>query len=193
MVRPRFTELRQTIHRSREVAWGVDVGDEGRVDFHFDDVEVGVGAVEGERAVGEALLEQGKGGLRPGAGQRAGLRDRGVPARLAEQAHELRVIRGQSTGRNTATSWVAARSPATTPAIGARTSAASSSTSNGSSPALPTTSTSSHASASTRRPRSCSVSPSSSISAFGEPKRLLAPPTSRTPVSARRATARCRC
>ena len=33
---------------------------------------------------------------------------------------------------------------------------------------------------------------SSCASAFGEPKRLLAPPTSRTPVSARRATAPCR-
>jgi hypothetical protein len=60
---------------------------------------------------------------------------------------------GQSTGRKTQTSVRAARSPATTPAIGARMSEPSSRTGNGSGNAsqrFPTAMRSSHASPSTR-------------------------------------------
>src|SRR6266516_4768676 len=101
------------------------------------------------------------------------------------------VTSGASTGRKTATSFAAARSPATTPAIEARTPVPSSVTSNGksSSPCLPTASRSSQASPSTRHARSASVSPSRLARAFGDPNRRLAPPTSRTPVSLRLATA----
>ena len=64
-----------------------------------------------------------------------------------------------STGITTATSCAAARRPATSPAIGARTSVPSSSTSNGSSySCLPTAIRSSHASPSIRHARSASVS-----------------------------------
>ena len=96
------------------------------------------------------------------------------------------VTRGTSTGSATTVSCAAARSPATRPWTGARPAAPSSRTANGSrpssSPALPTTSTSSQASTSSRCPRSASVSPLNCASAFGDPNRSDAPPTSSTPV-----------
>jgi hypothetical protein len=75
------------------------------------------------------------------------------------------------------------RKPATTPAIGALTSMPSSRTSNGSGgvSAFPTAIRSSHHRR-LRHPRSASVVMPSDASAFGEPNRRLAPPTSRMPV-----------
>ena len=71
-----------------------------------------------------------------------------------------------------------------TPKTGARSSEPSSSTGNGrssASSALPTASTSSQTSLSVRHARSASVSPRNDASAFGEPNRSDAPPTSSTP------------
>ncbi len=92
---------------------------------------------------------------------------------------------GQSTGRKTTTSFAASASAAIMPAAGCLTDDPSSRIENGSpssSAAFPTASRSSHASPSVRHPRSASVSPRNPASAFEEPKRRLAPPTSRTPV-----------
>src|SRR5579884_5200 len=91
---------------------------------------------------------------------------------------------GMSTGTTTARSWVAARRPTAIAATGPVPGSAS--------PSPPTTTRSSHASPSMRHARSSSVSPPKRASAFGDPKRLLAPPTSRIPVSPRSATAPCR-
>ncbi len=56
-------------------------------------------AIERERPLAKALLEQGERGFRPRARQRAGLRHRGVPARGAEGRNELgrhtRTVDGQ--------------------------------------------------------------------------------------------------
>ena len=106
----------------------------------------------------------------------------------AARARRLRsVTSGQSTGRHTQTSVRATRSAATSPASGARTSAPSSCTGKGNlSPSfvLPTASRSSKADPSRCHARSASVSPRKRARAFGEPNRLLAPPTRRTPVTA---------
>ena len=97
----------------------------------------------------EAALEDRERALRPRAGERACLRDRGVAAGVAEVEQELWASRaGSRPAARRVTSCDAARRPATTPAIGARTSVASSISGNGksSSPAFPTAIRSSHAS-----------------------------------------------
>ena len=95
-----------------------------------------------------------------------------------------------STGTTTATSCVAFRSPAAIAATGPVPS--SPSAGNGSLSLRPTAIVSAQTSPSKLHARSASVSPSNCASAFGDPKRLLAPPTSRIPVSPRSATAPCR-
>ena len=70
--------------------WGCRRRRRGPGRLALDDVELGIRAVEGERALCEALLEQRERSLRPRAWQRARLRDRCVAAGLAELAQELR-------------------------------------------------------------------------------------------------------
>ncbi len=57
VVRPRVTEVRANDSQGGEVARGVDVCDEGWVDLHLHDVEVGVRAIERERPFPQAPLE----------------------------------------------------------------------------------------------------------------------------------------
>ena len=159
-------------------------------------VELRVRANEREAALAEPPLEHRRAPISPRRRAAGPRRDRRVAARVAERLEGPPAVTcGQSTGRKTQTSFAAARSPATTPAIGARTSTPSSSDverqlelaalADGE-PLLARLAER----RATRAPRASR--PRTRASAFGEPKRSLAPPTSRTPVSGRCATARCR-
>ena len=169
-----------------EVGGRVDVREERLVDLDDGDVELGERGAKGELAREEPPLEHGQGAAAVRARERPRLRDGGVAACARERLQEPGVARGQSTGSTTQSSLRARRRPAATPAIGARVSVRSSVSSNGSgrpSARFPSASRSSHH-ASVRHARSASDSSPIRASAFGEPKRLLAPPTSRSPVTA---------
>lgn len=57
----RVIEVQQTLHRSEvlELARGVDIGEELRVELEPRDVEILVGAVERKRPLGQAALQHG--------------------------------------------------------------------------------------------------------------------------------------
>ena len=138
-----------------EVGRRVDVGEERRVDLHSSDVELCVGVVEGEaRPDGEAPLERGQRRLRPAPGSGPVCGTAASLARLAERAQRAPPSSaGSRPAGTTQTSCVAARRPATTPGERCphlrpvveqeRGTAAR--------PALPTASSSSQASPSTRQ------------------------------------------
>ena len=134
----------------------------------------------------------GSGSARERGRERPGLGRRGQLARLAERSQRprRRRLRSRPAGRRTRRVRPRAarrRSRRAAPAPPTRRPRAGTAA-RARPPTLPTASRSSHASPSTRHARSASVSPPMRASAFGEPKRRLAPPTSRSPVS-RRATA----
>ena len=92
------TKLRLLVHRPPggraglrgfEVARGVDVGHDRRVDLDLDDVELRIGTVERQGPVREALLQERESRLRPGAGKWPGLWHRRVAAGIAEQTEQL--------------------------------------------------------------------------------------------------------
>ena len=132
----------------------------------------GVHAAERQLACRDTSLELGQERPRVRAGERdsrSGNRCGGCRARGAAPG----VIEGDVDGEATTTSCRARRRPATSPWTGARDERAVVERRGTAArpPALPTTSTSSQASASSRAPRSASVSPRNRASAFGDPKR----------------------
>ena len=147
-----------------------------------------------ELADGDTPLELREHRLRVHARQRAGRCD----ARASMSSRSSRdVTSGQSTGRTTDTSWVAARNAGDDAVDRRPLLRAVVHDGNGRSSPSAALPTAMHLRARLlgafgRRARR-SVSPRNRASAFGEPNRSEAPPTSSTPVAARRsATARCR-
>ena len=125
-----------------------------------------------------------------GAGQRAVLRDGRVAARARERL-QRGAVTGQSTGRTTATSCAAARNPATTAPIGARRRPSSSRRTAARSP-LPDGDPL-VARLAEHPPRALGEGlPPDARERLRRAEPGLAPPTSRTPVSGRSATAPCR-
>ena len=135
----------------------------------------------------EPLLEARQHAPPVGRRQRPALGDGRLAAGAASARSDGASTSGASTGRKTTTSRRSRPQPGDDPgerrahraAVVERAGTAA----RRPSASLPTAIRSSHASPSTRHARSASVSPPSRASAFGEPNRLLAPPTSRTPVS----------
>ncbi len=150
------------------------------------DVEARERVAHDQSARRQRPLERRQRGLAVRARERAGLRDGGVAARVGERVRARPRSAAAVDGKHDATSCRAARSPATRPAIGARTSVA----------------VVEHAGTAARARRRLADgdalvarlaeqrarrAPRASrrrarASAFGEPNRVLAPPTSRTPV-----------
>src|SRR2546423_7252326 len=102
LVRLRRARFGSNGSEALEVVRRVDVGQEDGIELQLDDVELFVGTVERERAVREAPLEDGQRGLRPGAGERARLRDGCIAARGAKGADDLgrdvRTVDGEEHG-----------------------------------------------------------------------------------------------
>ena len=88
-----------------KVIRGIHVRDQRRVKLEPHRLELVESLAKREPAVREAALEDGKGAPRVGTGQRPGLGDSGVRARIAQLEQKRARDERRSTGRTTHTSW----------------------------------------------------------------------------------------